>query len=112
MYKTQLRTSQLGATGLEIARVGFGAWALGGGGWEFGWGPQQDEESIAAIQRAVELGINWIDTAAGYGFGRSERVVGPITGFRRPGQVDPILAAAGLELTEEDISQIEAIGQR
>ena len=76
MYKTQLRTSQLGATGLEITRVGFGAWALGGGGWEFGWGPQQDEESIAAIQRAVELGINWIDTAAGYGFGRSERVVG------------------------------------
>jgi aryl-alcohol dehydrogenase-like predicted oxidoreductase len=76
MYKTQLRTSQLGATGLEITRVGFGAWAIGGGGWEFGWGPQQDEESIAAIHRALELGINWVDTAAAYGFGRSERVVG------------------------------------
>ena len=75
MYKTQLRTSQLGATGLEITRVGFGAWALGGGG-ERGWGPQDDEESVAAIHRAVDLGINWIDTAAAYGFGRSERVVG------------------------------------
>jgi len=76
MYKTQLKTSELGATGLEITRVGFGAWAIGGGGWEFGWGPQQDEESIAAIHRAVDLGINWIDTAAAYGFGRSEQVVG------------------------------------
>ena len=76
MQQTQLKTSQLGTTGLEITRVGFGAWAIGGGGWEFGWGPQQDEESIAAIHRAVELGINWIDTAAAYGFGRSERVVG------------------------------------
>ena len=75
MHKTQLRTSQLGATGLAITRVGFGAWALGGGG-ERGWGPQDDEESIAAIHRAVDLGINWIDTAAAYGFGRSERAVG------------------------------------
>lgn len=76
MYKTQLTTSQLGTTGMEITRVGFGAWAIGGGGWEFGWGPQQDDESIAAIHQAVELGVNWIDTAAAYGFGRSERVVG------------------------------------
>jgi aryl-alcohol dehydrogenase-like predicted oxidoreductase len=76
MDKTQLRTSQLGTTGMEITRVGFGAWAIGGGGWEFGWGPQQDAESIAAIHRALELGINWIDTAAAYGFGRSEQVVG------------------------------------
>lgn len=76
MQQTQLRTAQLGATGLEITRVGFGAWALGGGGWEFGWGPQDDEASIAAIHRALELGVNWIDTAAAYGFGRSEQVVG------------------------------------
>src|SRR6202034_796697 len=62
MQKTQLRTSPLGGTGLEISRVGFGAWAIGGGGWEFGWGPQQDEESIAAIHRALELGVNSIDT--------------------------------------------------
>jgi aryl-alcohol dehydrogenase-like predicted oxidoreductase len=76
MQTTQLKTTQLGQTGLEITRVGFGAWAIGGGGWEFGWGPQQDERSVAAIQRALELGVNWIDTAAAYGFGHSEEVVG------------------------------------
>jgi aryl-alcohol dehydrogenase-like predicted oxidoreductase len=76
MQKTQLATAKLGSTGLEITRVGFGAWALGGGEWEFGWGPQDDEESIAAIHHALELGVNWIDTAAAYGFGRSEEVVG------------------------------------
>jgi aryl-alcohol dehydrogenase-like predicted oxidoreductase len=76
MQQTRLRTSPLGDTGLEISRVGFGAWAIGGGGWEFGWGPQQDDESIAAIHRALELGVNWIDTAAAYGFGRSEEIVG------------------------------------
>jgi aryl-alcohol dehydrogenase-like predicted oxidoreductase len=74
--RTQLETVELGTTGLQITRLGFGAWAIGGGGWEFGWGPQQDEHSIAAIQRALELGINWIDTAAAYGFGHSEEVVG------------------------------------
>ena len=76
MYKTAMKTTQLGQTGLEITRVGFGAWAIGGGGWEFGWGPQDDEESIAAIHHALEQGVNWIDTAAAYGFGRSERIVG------------------------------------
>jgi len=76
MQKTRLATTELGSTGLEITRVGFGAWALGGGGWEFGWGPQDDQESIAAIHRALEGGVNWIDTAAAYGFGRSEEVVG------------------------------------
>ena len=76
MQKTQLATTELGSTGLEITRVGFGAWAIGGGNWEFGWGPQDDDESIAAIHRALELGVNWIDTAAAYGFGRSEEVVG------------------------------------
>jgi aryl-alcohol dehydrogenase-like predicted oxidoreductase len=76
MPKTQLTTTQLGDTGLEITRLGFGAWAIGGGGWEFGWGPQEDDESIAAIHRALELGVNWIDTAAAYGFGHSEELVG------------------------------------
>ncbi len=76
MQQTQLTTSKLGGTGMEITRVGFGAWAIGGGGWEFGWGPQQDDESIAAIHRAVDLGVNWVNTAAAYGFGRSERTVG------------------------------------
>jgi aryl-alcohol dehydrogenase-like predicted oxidoreductase len=76
MPQTQLKTTELGHTGLEITRIGFGAWAIGGGDWEFGWGPQDDEESLAAIGHALEQGINWIDTAAAYGFGRSEQVVG------------------------------------
>ncbi|MFI5211076.1 MAG: aldo/keto reductase, partial [Gemmatimonadales bacterium] len=66
----------LGTTGLPISSVGFGAWAAGGGGWAFSWGPQEDLDSIAAMRRAVEHGINWIDTAAVYGLGQSERVVG------------------------------------
>jgi aryl-alcohol dehydrogenase-like predicted oxidoreductase len=74
--ETSLKTTQLGRTGLEITRVGFGAWAIGGGGWEFGWGAQDDEDSIAAIHHALEQGINWIDTAAAYGFGHSEQIVG------------------------------------
>lgn len=71
-----LRTAPLGATGMQITRVGFGAWAIGGGGWDWAWGGQDDEDSIAAIHRALELGVNWIDTAAQYGFGHSEEVVG------------------------------------
>src|SRR5215210_3463862 len=76
MEKTQIKTAELGETGLEISRVGFGAWALGGGGYDWGWGAQDDEDSIAAIHHALELGVNWIDTAAQYGFGHSEEVVG------------------------------------
>jgi aryl-alcohol dehydrogenase-like predicted oxidoreductase len=76
LTKTKLGTTPLGRTGLEITRVGFGAWALGGGVRELGCGPQEVDESIAAIHRALELGVNWIDTAAAYGFGRSERIVG------------------------------------
>jgi aryl-alcohol dehydrogenase-like predicted oxidoreductase len=76
MPTAQLQTTELGSTGLDITRIGFGAWAIGGGGWEFGWGAQEDDESISAIHHAIERGINWIDTAAAYGFGRSERIVG------------------------------------
>jgi len=76
MADSKLATARLGTTDMEITRVGFGAWAIGGGGWEFGWGPQDDEQSAATIHRALELGVNWIDTAAAYGFGRSEEVVG------------------------------------
>ena len=70
-----LPTRPLGKTGMDITHVGFGAWAAGGGGWAFSWGPQDDEESIAAIRHAVEAGINWVDTAAVYGLGHSEEVV-------------------------------------
>jgi aryl-alcohol dehydrogenase-like predicted oxidoreductase len=73
---TEMTTTELGQTGMGITRLGFGAWAIGGGHWEFGWGPQDDEQSVAAIARALEYGINWIDTAAAYGFGHSEEVVG------------------------------------
>lgn len=76
MGTATLKTTELGNTDLQITRVGFGAWAIGGGGWEFAWGPQEDEQSVAAIHRALEHGVNWIDTAAAYGFGRSEQVVG------------------------------------
>ena len=60
---------------MKITPVGFGAWAIGGSGWEFAWGPQDDADSIAAIHRALELGVNWIDTAAVYGMGHSEEIV-------------------------------------
>lgn len=66
----------LGNTGLEISRVGFGAWALGGSNYDWGWGAQEDEQSIATIHHALDLGVSWIDTAAQYGFGHSEEVVG------------------------------------
>lgn len=71
-----LPTRRLGKDGPEITRVGFGAWAIGGGGWAFSWGPQDDAAAIAAMKRAVELGINWIDTAAVYGLGHSEELIG------------------------------------
>jgi len=67
---------QFGNTDLKITRIGFGAWAIGGGNWAFGWGPQDDSEAIAAIHRAIENGMNWIDTAAVYGLGHSEELVG------------------------------------
>ena len=70
-----MQTRPLGNSDLDITRIGFGAWAIGGGDWMFGWGPQDDADSIAAITRAVDLGINWIDTAAAYGLGHSEEVV-------------------------------------
>jgi aryl-alcohol dehydrogenase-like predicted oxidoreductase len=70
-----LKKRPLGSSGIEITTVGLGTWAIGGGGWLFGWGQQDDEASIAAIRRGLELGINWIDTAAIYGLGHSEEVV-------------------------------------
>jgi len=71
-----MQTRKLGNSDLPITRVGYGAWAIGGSGWQFAWGSQDDSESIAAIHRALELGVNWIDTAAVYGMGHSEEVVG------------------------------------
>jgi len=71
-----MQTRKLGNSDLHITPVGYGAWAIGGSGWQFGWGSQDDNDSIAAIHRSLELGVNWIDTAAVYGLGHSEEVVG------------------------------------
>jgi aryl-alcohol dehydrogenase-like predicted oxidoreductase len=73
---TPLPTRHLGGGGPEITTVGFGAWAIGGGGWAFAWGPQDDAQSVAAIRHAIGRGVSWIDTAAVYGYGHSEEVVG------------------------------------
>jgi aryl-alcohol dehydrogenase-like predicted oxidoreductase len=75
---TNLPTVALGQTDMQITRVGFGAWAIGGGGWAFAWGDQDDDDSIAAMRHAVAAGVNWIDTAAVYGLGHSEELVGRV----------------------------------
>ncbi len=84
-----LDTRRLGWTDLNLTVIGLGTWAIGGGGWKFGWGAQDDKESVAAIHRALDLGINWLDTAAVYGLGHSEEVCGrALTGMKRK----PIIA--------------------
>ncbi len=70
-----MKLRRLGNSDLMISPIGFGAWAIGGGAWAFGWGPQDDAKSIATIHEAIDVGINWIDTAAVYGLGHSETVV-------------------------------------
>src|SRR6266699_2653240 len=83
--ENDMQKKQFGKTELQITPVGLGAWAMGGGQWESSWGPQDDQESIATIRRALDLGINWIDTAAVYGLGHSETIVGKaIKGRERP----------------------------
>jgi aryl-alcohol dehydrogenase-like predicted oxidoreductase len=71
-----MKISQLGTSDMWLTPIGFGAWAVGGGNWAMSWGPQDDDASIAAIHKAIDLGVNWIDTAAIYGLGHSEEVVG------------------------------------
>lgn len=71
-----MQTRTLGNSDLQLTTVGLGTWAIGGGDWKFGWGPQDDKDSIDAIHRALDLGINWIDTAAVYGLGHGEEVIG------------------------------------
>jgi aryl-alcohol dehydrogenase-like predicted oxidoreductase len=75
---TSLPTTVLGRTGMQITRVGFGAWAIGGAGWAFAWGAQDDGQSLAAMRYAIDRGVNWIDTAAVYGLGHSEELVGTL----------------------------------
>lgn len=78
-----MRTRRLGSGGPEISRIGMGTWAIGGSGWQYAWGAQNDRDSIAAIHRALELGVTWVDTAAVYGLGHSEEVVGKALAGRR-----------------------------
>jgi aryl-alcohol dehydrogenase-like predicted oxidoreductase len=92
----------LGASGMRITTVGLGAWAIGGGGWAYGWGPQDDEASLATMRRAVELGINWIDTAAIYGLGHSEEVVGRFLRELPPGERPLVFTKCGLAWDESD----------
>ncbi|PYO10125.1 MAG: aldo/keto reductase, partial [Gemmatimonadetes bacterium] len=100
--RTTLPTRQLGTTDLNITRVGFGAWAVGGGGWAFGWGPQDDNESIAAMNHALDLGVNWIDTAAVYGLGHSEEIVGRLLKQRKGADRPYIFTKCGLVWNPKD----------
>lgn len=78
-----MRTKMLGKSGLALTRIGLGTWAIGGADWQFGWGSQDDRDSTATIHEALDLGINWIDTAAVYGLGHSEEIVGKAVAERR-----------------------------
>ena len=84
MFKRMImQKRKLGHSDLHITTIGLGTWAMGGGDWKFGWGPQDDQASISAVHAAIDTGINWIDTAAIYGHGHSEKVVGKaIKGIR------------------------------
>ncbi len=97
-----LNRRPLGNSGLEITTVGFGAWAAGGGGWSFGWGPQDDADSLAAMRRALEHGVNWIDTAAIYGLGHSEEVVGRLLRDLPPGERPLVFTKCGLIWNDAD----------
>src|SRR5579872_6225023 len=79
-----MKTRNLGNSDLNITPIGVGAWAMGGGQWAFSWGKQDDDASIAAIHTALDAGVNWIDTAAIYGLGHSEEVVGRAVAGRSP----------------------------
>jgi aryl-alcohol dehydrogenase-like predicted oxidoreductase len=102
MTTTTLPTRPLGTSGLEITTVGFGAWAAGGGGWAYGWGPQDDETSLAAMRRALELGVNWIDTAAVYGLGHSEELVGRLLRELPDAERPLVFTKCGLVWNERD----------
>jgi aryl-alcohol dehydrogenase-like predicted oxidoreductase len=107
-----LPTRALGTTGMAITRVGFGAWAIGGGGWAFAWGSQDDEASIAAMRHAVERGVNWIDTAAVYGLGHSEELVGRLLRDYPTRDRPYVFTKCGLVWNERDrLAQALRIGE-
>lgn len=93
----------LGNSKLELSTIGLGTWAIGGAGWAFGWGAQEEQDSIATIHRALDLGINWIDTAAAYGFGRSEISVGKAL----KGRNDDIILATKCGIIRDDSGKLK-----
>ncbi len=100
-----MRTRRLGYSDLHFTTIGIGTWAMGGGNWKFGWGPQDDQSSIAGIHRALDLGINWIDTAAIYGHGHAETVVSKaIKGIRD----DVLIATKCSRIWKEGSIEIES----
>jgi aryl-alcohol dehydrogenase-like predicted oxidoreductase len=99
---TPLPTRHLGVGGPEITTVGFGAWAIGGGGWAFAWGPQDDAQSVAAIRHAIGRGVSWIDTAAVYGYGHSEEVVGRALADIPSSERPLVFTKCGLRWDESD----------
>jgi aryl-alcohol dehydrogenase-like predicted oxidoreductase len=101
-----LPTRPLGSSGFQITTVGFGSWAIGGGGWAFGWGPQDDAESIETMRHALDLGINWIDTAAVYGLGHSEEVVGKLLRELPPSQRPLVFTKCGLTWDPDNPMQV------
>lgn len=99
---TSLPTRPLGSSGLQITKSGFGSWAIGGGGYVFGWGPQDDADSLATMRHATELGINWIDTAAAYGIGHAEELVGRFLRERPPEGRPYVFTKCGVIYDEHD----------
>ncbi len=97
-----ISTRKLGKNGPEVSRVGFGAWAIGGGGWSYGWGPQDNEASLKGMRHAMTLGINWIDTAAVYGLGHSEELVGRLLKELPAGDRPYVFTKGGLVWDEKD----------
>lgn len=117
--KKAMDTRKLGNSNLQITRQGFGAWAIGGGNWEFSWGPQDDKDSIEAIHKALEVGVNWIDTAAVYiprqrafcedvGTLAAPLLYSTRDNFLGMAETDGVFQATDFMLTDEEVCQIEA----
>ncbi|WP_052889946.1 aldo/keto reductase [Thermogemmatispora carboxidivorans] len=104
-----MQKRRLGNTNMEITPLGLGTWAIGGGNWSFGWGPQDDADSLAAIHKALDLGINWIDTAAAYGLGHSEEVVGRAVRERGPNDRPYIFTKCSLVWDEDSNGQVRNV---
>ena len=98
----KLPKRKLGSSGMEITTVGFGTWAIGGGDWAFSWGPQDDAASLSTMRHALELGINWIDTAAVYGLGHSEELVGKLLRELSPSERPLVFTKCGLVWDPQD----------